>query len=202
MPTVAHAENQAAEPAWAIAQLFPAQGEWSVDDYLSLETNYLVEYANGHVEVLPMPSPKHQRIVFFLQRLIWQFIQAARLGEVLSAPLPIELWPKKFREPDIIFIASHKLAQQAETYWREVDLVMQVVSPDNPQRDYKTKRAEYAQAGIPEYWIVDPEQQLITVLALQGQRYRVHGEFTAGQVTTSLLLAGFAVAVDDVFAAG
>lgn len=194
-------DNPPAEPAWEIAHLFPAQGEWSVDDYLSLETNHLVEYANGHVEVLPMPSPRHQRIVFFLQRLIWEFISAARLGEVLSAPLPIELWPKKFREPDIIFITAEKLALQDQTHWRDVDLVMEVVSPDNPQRDYKTKREEYARAGIPEYWIVDPQKQLITVLELQGNRYRVHGEFTLGQTATSVLLAGFEVAVDEVFAA-
>ena len=200
MKTAEHLDNPLAEPASEIAHLFPAQGEWSVDDYLSLETNHLVEYANGHVEVLPMPSPRHQRIVFFLQRIIWEFISAARLGEVLSAPLPIELWPKKFREPDIIFITAEKLAHQDQTHWREVDLVMEVVSPDNPQRDNKTKREEYARAGIPEYWIVDPQKQLITVLELQGKRYHEHGEFKSGQIATSVLLAGFELAVDEVFA--
>ena len=200
MKTAEHLDNPLAEPAWEIAHLFPAQGEWSVDDYLSLETNHLVEYANGHVEVLPMPSPRHQRIVFFLQRIIWEFISAARLGEVLSAPLPIELWPKKFREPDIIFITAEKLARQDQTHWREVDLVMEVVCPDNPQRDNKTKREEYARAGIPEYWIVDPQKQLITVLELQGKRYHEHGEFKSGQIATSVLLAGFELAVDEVFA--
>ncbi|MEZ4868293.1 MAG: Uma2 family endonuclease [Caldilineaceae bacterium] len=188
-----------AEPAWEIAHLFPLQGEWSVDDYLALETNQLVEYANGHVEVLPMPSPRHQDIVFFLQRMIWNFIAGRKLGKVLAAPLPIELWPKKYREPDLIFIFTHKLDQQAATHWREVDLVMEVVSPDNPSRDYKTKRREYAQAGIPEYWIVDPQQEVITVLELHGTQYQLHGEFKAGQAATSVLLAGFTVAVTDVF---
>ena len=200
MKTAERLDNPPAEPAWEIAHLFPAQGEWSVDDYLSLETNHLVEYANGHVEVLPMPSPKHQDIVFFLQRMIWSFITIRKLGKVLSAPLPIELWPKKFREPDIIFITAEKLAHQDQTHWREVDLVMEVVSPDNPQRDYKTKREEYARAGIPEYWIVDPQKQLITVLELQGKRYHEHGEFKSGQIATSVLLAGFELAVDEVFA--
>ncbi len=201
MKTAERLVNPPAEPAWEIAHLFPAQGEWSVDDYLSLETNHLVEYANGHVSVLPMPSPKHQDIVFFLQRMIWSFITIRKLGEVLSAPLPIELWPEKFREPDIIFIAAAKLALQDQTHWRDVDLVMEVVSPDNPQHDYKTKRQEYARAGIPEYWIVDPQKQLITVLELQGKRYRVHGEFKSGQMATSVLLAGFELAIDQVFAA-
>ncbi|MEZ4707671.1 MAG: Uma2 family endonuclease [Caldilineaceae bacterium] len=188
------------EPAWEIAHLFPDQGEWTVDDYLTLETNKLVEYANGHVEVLPMPSPRHQRIVFLLQRLLWDFISQRGLGEVLSAPLPVQLWPKKFREPDIIFVFAAKLAQQAATHWHHVDLVMEVVSPDNPGRDYNTKRAEYAQAGISEYWIVDPQQALITVLTLQNGQYDLHGEFRSSQRASSLLLDGFTVAVAEVFA--
>jgi hypothetical protein len=84
------------EPAWEIARLFPVQGEWTVEDYLALSTNQLVEFSNGFVEVLPMPSPSHQRIVFFLQRMLWLFVTERRLGEVLSAPLPIELWSKNF----------------------------------------------------------------------------------------------------------
>lgn len=198
--TIIHpVQNSSAQPAWDIARLFPDQGEWTVDDYLTLETNQLVEYANGHVEVLPMPSPKHQRIVFLLQRLLWDFISQRGLGEVLSAPLPVQLWPKKFREPDIIFVFAAKLAQQAATHWHHVDLVMEVVSPDNPGRDYNTKRAEYAQAGISEYWIVDPQQALITVLALQDDRYDLHGEFRTGQQASSVLLDGFTVAVAEVF---
>lgn len=200
MKPIDQIDEPQAEPAWEIARLFPPQGDWSVDDYLTLETNHLVEYTNGQVEVLPMPSPRHQRIVFLLQRLIWEFIAAAKLGEVLSAPLPIELWPKKFREPDIIFITAAKLAQQAQTHWRNVDLVMEVVSPDNPNRDYKTKRTEYAQAGIPEYWIVDPQKETITVLTLHGRHYRQQGEYTTGQTATSVLLDGFSVAVSEVFA--
>ena len=50
-----------AEPAWEVALLFPAQGEWSEDDYLWLtdHTRCLVEFTDGHVEVLPMPTDAH-----------------------------------------------------------------------------------------------------------------------------------------------
>lgn len=65
-----------------------------------------------------------------------------------------------------------------------------------------TKRTEYAQARISEYWIVDPKERRITVLVLDGETYRIHGEFVARQTATSVVLSGFAVSVDDVFAAG
>jgi Uma2 family endonuclease len=59
-------------------------------------------------------------------------------------------------------------------------------------------KLEYAAAGIPEYWIVDPEQSTIRVLALDGDKYRLHGEFGRGQKATSVLLAGFEIQVDEV----
>src|SRR3954465_7048406 len=62
-----------AEPAWEIARLFPAQGNWSEQDYLSLthDTNWLVEFSDGSIEVLPMPKTSHQLIVQFLNNLLF-----------------------------------------------------------------------------------------------------------------------------------
>lgn len=189
------------EPAWEIARLFPVQGEWTVEEYLALETNQLVEFSNGFVAVLPTPSPSHQRIALFLYRILWAFITERRLGEILVAPLPVELWSKKFREPDLVFVSTEKLAHQSAKSWRNVDLVVEVVSPDDPERDYRDKRNEYARAGIAEYWIVDPQQKLVTVLVLQDEVYQLHAELKPGMEVTSVLLAGFTLPVNDIFAA-
>lgn len=70
---------------------------------------------------------------------------------------------------------------------------MEVVSTDR-QHDLVTKRAEYARAGIPEYWIVDPQERRITVLSLDGDAYREHGSWGPGQTADSSSLPGFAVA--------
>ncbi|MCX6045063.1 MAG: Uma2 family endonuclease [Chloroflexi bacterium] len=191
--------NPVEEPAWEIAKLFPYQGEWSEEEYLALDTNHLVEFTDGHIEVLPMPTIPHQRIVFFLQRMLWMFVIERKLGEVLAAPLRIRLRPRKYREPDVVFMFAEKLAEQGIQYWENVDLVMEVVSPDDPSRDYEKKRKDYAQVGIAEYWIVDPIQRLVTVLQLAGQQYEVHGEFTPGMRATSALLAGFGVDVTEIF---
>jgi len=188
------------EPTWAIAYLFPYQGRWSEADYLALDTNHLVEFTDGYVEVLPMPTISHQRIVFFLQQLLSAFVTEYGLGEALAAPLRVRLRTGKYREPDVIFLSTERAAQ-TEKYPDGADLVMEVVSPDDPERDYIQKRAEYAEAGIPEYWIVDPQEQRITVLRLVDAEYAVHGEFTSGTQATSVLLDGFAADVADVFAA-
>ena len=113
----------------------------------------------------------------------------------MISPLGVQLWSGKFRDPDIVFMAAEHADRLGEQYWRGTDLVMEVVSPDDPQRDRVTKRREYAQAGIPEYWIVDPADASITVLSLRGSEYALHGKFVSGETATSVLLDGFAVDV-------
>jgi Uma2 family endonuclease len=85
------------------------------------------------------------------------------------------------------------------TYWLGADLVLEVVSSDDPERDTVVKRRDYAEGGIPEYWIVHPEEESITVLRLEQAQYVEHGVFRRGETATSVLLEGFAVVVSEVF---
>jgi Uma2 family endonuclease len=191
------------EPSWNIAFLFPAQGEWSEDEYLSLDTNRLVELADGFVEVLPMPNPYHQLVVAFLYERLKAFITARTLGQVYFAPLRVRLWERTMRQPDVVFSRPGRVRNPRAPV-EGADLVMEVVSEgeETRDRDLNVKRAEYARGGVPEYWIVDPETQRITVLVLEGGAYREHGAYGPGQKAASVLLAGFEVAVDEVLAAG
>lgn len=189
------------EPAWDVAKLFPDQGAWSEEEYLMLPGNRLVEYSQGLIEVLPMPSHAHQLILVFLYRAIYSFLSDRQAGTVLVAPLRVMLWAGKFREPDLVVMLHRNRHRIHEQYWDGADLVMEVVSPDDPLRDLETKRREYAQAGIAEYWVVNPIDQTITVFALPAgaERYAVHGVYTAGSVAESVLLTGFTIDVSACF---
>lgn len=191
------------EPTWEVAYLFPAQGTWTEAEYLALGASRLVELSDGCLEVLPMPTILHQLIVAFLYEQLKAFVAAHATGMALFAPLPVRLRSLKYREPDIVYLRPGRVPN-VRAQPQGADLVMEVVSEgtENRERDLVHKREEYAAAGISEYWIVDPEAQRITVLTLDGTAYRVHGEFGPGTQATSVLLPGFAVAVDAVFAAG
>jgi len=76
---------------------------------------------------------------------------------------------------------------------------MEVVSPDNPERDTRVKRAEYAEIHIPEYWIVNPLNETITVLRLEGEAYVEFGIFHRGDAARSALLTDFITDVSEVF---
>jgi Uma2 family endonuclease len=191
------------EPTWDLALFYPAQGDWSEEEYLELGTNWMVEFVDGCLEVLPMPTFKHQFIVRYLFGLLETFVLTRKLGVAVFAPTPVKLWPGRLREPDIIFVKKSRLRNVRKPP-KGADLVMEVVSEGtrNRKHDLQTKRKEYAKALIPEYWIVDPKKQRITVLTLGGSKYRVHGEFGPGEVATSVLLPEFSVSVSEAFAAG
>jgi Uma2 family endonuclease len=80
---------------------------------------------------------------------------------------------------------------------------MEVVSedPKDRKRDYEKKLTDYAEAKVAEYWIVDYERRVVMVHRLEGDEYKLHGEFTPGQQAASALLDGFAVDVEGLFAA-
>jgi Uma2 family endonuclease len=190
-------------PAWEIARLYPDQGYWEESDYLSIGTNHMIEFDNGFIEVLPMPTLLHQFIVQFLFKALDAFVVAHATGFVFVAPLPVRLWPFKYREPDVVFVRPERI-KNVKGQPDGADLVMEIVSEgaENRQRDLKTKPNDYARAGIAEYWVVDPEEHRITVLTLDGQAYRTHGEFGRGTRASSVMFPDFSVEVDAVFAAG
>ena len=190
------------QPTWDVALLFPEQGHWSIEEYLDLPSNRLVEYADGRLEVLPMPTTLHQWIVFYLCRLLNDFVSSHQLGLTLPAPLRVQLWPDKFREPDVVFMRAEHRARAGNEFWDGADLAMEVLSdsPEDRRRDLVVKRREYARAGIPEYWLVDPKEKQIKVLRLKDKKYVVHGTYKAGRSARSHTLPGFTVDVSATLA--
>jgi len=183
-----------------ILEVLPLQGEWSEEHYLWLtdNTNRLIELNDGYLEVLPMPTDEHQTILLFLYELFLTYIRPIG-GKVLVAPLRVRIQPRKYREPDLLLLRSADDTRRQNRYWLGADLTVEVVSPDKPERDLVQKRGDYAEAGIPEYWIVNPENATITVLRLEGEAYAEHGVFGRDTTATSVLLAGFSIDVDAVF---
>ncbi len=197
------ANGRMSGPAWEIAELYPDQGDWTVADYLDLPGNRLVEFSDGFLEFLPMPTTTHQWIVTVLLGALRQFtVGWSGLGLALPAPLRVRLRPRTFREPDIAFMLTAHKERAHEEYWEGADLVMEVPSKGAKAREHDlvTKRREYARARIPEYWIVDSKLKQIEVLRLKDKSYEVHGVFKSGQRATSRLLPGFGVEVAAVFA--
>jgi Uma2 family endonuclease len=193
------------EPVWDIATLYPPQGAWSEEEYLRLtdSTNRLIEFTDGRLEFLEMPTEAHQLIMAFLFEALRSFVRDNELGLVLFMGLRVRIRPDMVREPDVVFIAKENYDRRGNRYWSGADLVMEVVSPDDKSsaRDHRQKVSDYAEAKIPEYWIVDPQQQTVEVLAYSDATgtYSHHGLFRPGDSAASKRLGGFTLDVKSIF---
>lgn len=199
--TIERPRSRRGEPVWEVADLQPVrsplQGEWSETDSIALDTNRLIEFTHGLLEFPEPPSMLHQILVGNLLRALDEFV--GRGNAIFH--MTVKLAPGIIRMPDICHFDGRLVDFKSNDPLSEVKLVMEVLnmSAESRERDLVTKRREYADAGIAEYWIVDPDEETITVLSLGDKYYEQAGEYKPGQKAASILLSGFEIDVTDAF---
>ena len=172
-------------------------GAWTEAAYFALpETNYIVELSEGQLLVHEMPGLEHQEIVKNLAFAMETIIRQWGVGRMFFAPMPIRLWEGKIREPDLVYYAAGSEDRYHVQYADPPDLAIEVLSPSTRHIDREEKAVEYAEAGVTEYWIVDPEGRAIEVLTGAGSEgYTSHRQFGPGDEVTSTVLRDFVVSV-------
>ncbi len=117
-----------------------------------------VEWVDGEVIEFMPAKMVHQIVQRFLSGLLNDFLGWHKLGQVLSAPFEMRARADgPAREPDILFVANDHLARlTADRLVGPADLIVEIVSDDSVRRDRVEKFREYREAGVPEYWIIDP----------------------------------------------
>lgn len=185
----------------AVTHLFPRQGEWTEEAYFALpDSNRFIELDEGELVMPPPPSDLHQSIngKFYIE--LDRFVNQRKLGVVRISPLPVRLWEGKIREPDVLFLSNQHSSRRGEQFWGPPDLVMEVISPSTRITDRRAKYQEYAQAGVNEYWLIDPRAKTVEVYFLQDNVYVAFGAYRTGETAKSKLLDGFTVNVKKLFA--
>ena len=147
--TRASATSQA-EFGALLCDVLPRQGCWSDEGYLWLTDHgrRRIEFTDGFIEELPLPSDTHQTILAFLHSLFRAWIRP-RGGIAVFSGLRMQVREGKYREPDVVLLLDRCDPRRQDRYWLGADLVAEVVSPDAPERDWVEKRADYAEAAIP-----------------------------------------------------
>lgn len=180
---------------------WPAQGEWTYDDYRRLpDDGWRYEVILGRLHMSPAPRPKHQRAVGRLHLAISRFVEERRLGEVFLAPIDV-LLPGLASpvQPDLSFLRESRLSTVTdEAIEGAPDLVVEVLSRSNWLTDRRDKLEIYARAGVAEYWIVDPDERTIEVFGLQGQTYDLLEKRGAGEAVRSRVLSGLEAPIDEI----
>ncbi len=155
------------------------------------------EWVQGEVEIMVAASIPHNRILLFLSWLFKAWLEFRDAGQVLVETFMHLAEIPSLRAPDILVVKKENLQRLQKVYVEgPADLVVEIVSPESVRRDYGDKVREYAQAKVPEYWIVDPGHQVVTcfTLAKPGE-YNVLFEGQKGKCA-SKVLEGFWIQVE------
>ncbi|HSN87283.1 MAG TPA: Uma2 family endonuclease, partial [Thermoanaerobaculia bacterium] len=163
------------------------------------------EVIRGVLYVSPAPIPLHQYVHSRLFFILSRFVGENRLGMALGAPMDIRL-PRRLGDPvqpDLFFLRTGNQPRwEVDPSFDGIpDLVVEILSPSTTRLDRKIKHSVYQEAGIPEYWIVDPRARTIEVFGLSedGARYVELCCGGEGEVVRSKVLPGLEVRVGEIF---
>ncbi len=175
---------------------------WEEDLYLELANrgSVYVELDDGRIVFPMMPTVLHQTVVLNLAAALRAYARSLpEPGRVVIAPTPVRLWPLKIREPDVAFYRAEHLDRVGEQVSGVPDFVAEVLSPSTLALDTGQKMMEYALAGIPEHWLVDPDRRIVVVYVLEGTGYHLIGEYRSGEQIWAQTLPGFSLEVDELW---
>jgi len=164
----------------------------SIEQFLEWrEEDIQAEWVDGKVIIMSPASRKHQQIADFLSAILRIFSETKNLGLTISAPFSMRLdTTSAVREPDLLFISTANLHRLKESYLDgPADIAIEIVSPESIDRDREDKFAEYEQAGILEYWLIDPVHEQAEFYILKQGRYHL-ADISDG-IFQSHILPGF-----------
>jgi Uma2 family endonuclease len=186
-------------------QGWPAQGEWTYEDYKRLpDDGRRYEIIEGVLYVTAAPNFDHQYAVGEIFAALRTHVRERQLGIVISAPFEVHL-PDIGQpvQPDVLFVAAERTPRPgAEGFTGAPDLIVEVLSQSTARTDRLVKFGAYERAGVREYWLVDPRTHSVEVYSLSEEgTYEMAGQYTPGETVTSTVLSDLALPVDDLFVA-
>ena len=158
----------------------PEEKTYTIEDIYSLPEGTRAELIDGRIYYMAPPSRTHQRVSGELYRKIGNYIEKKGGScEVYAAPFAVFLDKDEtnYVEPDLSVICDGSKLDDKGCHGAP-DWIIEIVSPGNPGHDYLTKLLKYQEAGVREYWIVDPGKKWITVYFFEGDIWGERYQFS------------------------
>jgi Uma2 family endonuclease len=159
-----------------------------------------VEFINGEIIEHSPASDGHNFSRHQLAKLTSTFVDSHDLGESRDEKAMISL-PRNDYEPDIVFWEKAISSQftKGQTHYPTPNWVVEILSDSTTKRDRGIKFEDYAANGIQEYWIIDPNSQMVEQYLLEGEAYVLHKKLGMGDRIESKVIQGFAIPVAAIF---
>jgi Uma2 family endonuclease len=190
------------DKAESITYQWPQQGEWTYNDYARLpDDGWRYEIIGGELHMSPAPNAEHQSIVAALVHLLRSFVRQNDLGRVLVAPIDVMLPDLASPvQPDVLVIPKANVDIIRQRVEGVPDLVIEVLSPATARHDRTTKYRLYAEAGVTEVGIIDPDAQTADIYTRRGNGFVPLGHYERGGVIQSELLPALRLPLDELLA--
>jgi Uma2 family endonuclease len=175
--------------------------QYTIKDYLSWRFTERVELFKGYIaKMSPAPSSYHQNYSSNINFALKGFLKN-KPCKVFYAPIDVYL-PTKDKntvvQPDIIVVCD-PLKIEMKGCVGAPDIVVEILSPGNTKKEMKDKYALYQEAGVAEYWVVFPAEQVVQIYELTNGQYSAKAPLVNGDVITTPILEGFELEVDEIF---
>ena len=162
------------------------------------------ELIDGEHYVTPSPNTKHQRVSYNLTLLIGTWLeQHHHVGRLFYAPFDVVFSRFDVVEPDLLYLSNERMAEvlTSQHVKGAPDIAIEIGSLGTRTRDETIKRRLYERFGVTEYWIVDPEIDVVRIYRREGERLGRAIELSreAGDVATTALLPGLDLPLDRIF---
>lgn len=160
------------------------------------------ELIDGEHYVTPSPNTRHQVIVGNLHWLIRRYLEGQPEGRVFLAPFDVVFSDTNVTEPDLLYVSSGRAKIVTDKHVRGApDLVIEVLSPATRRTDKGKKLEVYERFGVQEYWLADPESEVITIHRRKGTSFQRTGELSRenDDALTSPLFPSLTLPLTDIF---
>lgn len=149
------------------------------DDYVLLpEDGNQHEIIDGRHYMNPAPNPRHQTVSRLIQFQLMEQLEVPGHGQVFDAPIDVQFDDYNVVQPDLVVVMRQTRIVTTTKIRGVPELIVEILSPSTRSRDLNLKRQLYEQNHVPEYWIVDPENQTVQVNRIDANgRYQDVGTF-------------------------
>ncbi len=175
--------------------------KFTINDYMSTPNEKRYQLLDGELIVAPSPTTRHQTILLRLSRAMHDGVNSSQLGRVWVAPLDVVLSDHDVAQPDLFFVsnARENIVTEANVQGAP-DLVVEILSPATAKYDREYKMTLYSRHGVREYWLVDPEEDLVEVWTESETGLVQAAAYQRGDTLASPLLEGLNIPLEAIFA--
>lgn len=184
----------------------PLKKHYTYADALSWEESDRTELIKGVPFMMSPPSRKHQEISWAICQQLGRYLEGKKC-RAYHAPFGVRLFEKDgdspttvdtLVEPDIVIVCDYEKLDD-EGCKGAPDLIMEILSPSTQRHDKVTKFILYQQAGVREYWIIDPDTQIVQVYTLEDGCYHAGTAYTANSTVPVGIFENFSIDLGQVF---